>query len=488
MQTEAESKDAQTVDGGWVSRCQSIEKWIAAIFGVALCLPITIPWIVLVSGIFLWLAKRCVAAPNPVAPTPGAQDPAADPGAQASRLLRIFLAIKDDFCKTPLSLPIAAFSLVCLVSGLVNGGLRDVSPVLSTLRTFLVYFWGVQVFREQPNLKRAQMTWLLSAAAVAGLLGTFEQLSGFHIGGFQYLQGTGFLSGPMAFAGQMQLFAFLAIGIALTGGMSASAAGPGSAGSGSAGVSPASTSSASASSGSIIASQIWFDGALTATVLGLVFACERSAWLGFVVAVPVVACMVSWRAMAKVLIGGLLVACLVWFTVPAVQTRLTPLVSNWRNDPSMRGRLKVWDTAVSLFLHDGKSIVIGVGPTHFPHVHLDEALVPGIKVKDYLDHAHSNYLQMLATTGILGLISYLWLSFASIQLAWINYRQSIGFDRALGLGIIGGLISLMVAGIFEYNFGTGQVRLTQWFLLSLLAAQPLRNLPGSKQPGSEGAH
>jgi hypothetical protein len=80
---------------------------------------------------------------------------------------------------------------------------------------------------------------------------------------------------------------------------------------------------------------------------------------------------------------------------------------------------------------------------------------------------------MLATTGILGLLSYLWLSFAAIRLAWINYRYAIGFDRSLGLGIMGGLISLMVAGIFEYNFGTGQVRLAQWFLLSLLCAVPI---------------
>src|ERR1700722_19338686 len=114
----------------------------------------------------------------------------------------------------------------------------------------------------------------------------------------------------------------------------------------------------------------------------------------------------------------------------------------------MRGRMKVWETAYSLFVHDGKSMLIGVGPTHFPHVYLDEAAVPGIKVKAYLDHAHSNYLQMLATTGILGLLSYLWLSLASIRLAWINYRRGEGFDRCLALGIMGGLISLMVAGIF----------------------------------------
>jgi hypothetical protein len=49
---------------------------------------------------------------------------------------------------------------------------------------------------------------------------------------------------------------------------------------------------------------------------------------------------------------------------------------------------------------------------------------------------------------------------------------------------MGGLISLMVAGIFEYNFGTGQVRLAQWFLLSLLAAVPITAADGFPATGS----
>jgi O-antigen ligase len=323
-------------------------------------------------------------------------------------------------------------------------------------------------------LKKAEVVCLLSAAAVSGLFGTFEQLSGFHLGNFRYLQGTGFFSGPMAFAGQMQLFSFLAIGIAMSGGA--------------ADLWPAATDravpeAATAGAGPVSARlgsarRMWFFSTLVATVLGLIFACERSAWLGFAVSVVMVACLVSWRVMAKVMVAGLLMACLAWFTVPVVQTRLTPLLHP-QQDASMRGRMKVWETACSLFIHDGKSILIGVGPTHFPHVYLDEAVVPGIKVKDYLDHAHSNYLQMLSTSGILGLISYLWLSLASIRLTWINYRAGVGFERGLALGIMGGLISLMVAGIFEYNFGTGQVRMAQWFLLSLLAAAPLSAATGT---------
>jgi len=33
---------------------------------------------------------------------------------------------------------------------------------------------------------------------------------------------------------------------------------------------------------------------------------------------------------------------------------------------------------------------------------------------------------------------------------------------------LGSTAALMVAGIFEYNFGTAQVRLAQWFVLAML--------------------
>lgn len=42
------------------------------------------------------------------------------------------------------------------------------------------------------------------------------------------------------------------------------------------------------------------------------------------------------------------------------------------------------------------------------------------------------------------------------------------------------MVSLAVAGIFEYNFGSGQVKLIQWFLLALL----LPSLLVAKGPAS----
>ena len=50
---------------------------------------------------------------------------------------------------------------------------------------------------------------------------------------------------------------------------------------------------------------------------------------------------------------------------------------------------------------------------------------------------------------------------------------SLNLRRYIALGIAGGTIALMVSGLFEYNFGTAQVRLMQWFVLGMLIKVPI---------------
>ncbi len=107
-----------------------------------------------------------------------------------------------------------------------------------------------------------------------------------------------------------------------------------------------------------------------------------------------------------------------------------------------------------------------MGPSHFPSItDIPEALVPG-KSTD-LNHAHSNYLQILATLGIIGFVAFMALLVFSLRAA-LQQSPGIGWPGGVGLGTFGALVSLMVAGIFEYNFGAGQVKLAEWFLLGSL--------------------
>jgi O-antigen ligase len=264
----------------------------------------------------------------------------------------------------------------------------------------------------------------------------------------------------MAFAGQMHLFSLLALALLVTG--------------------------AHQQLLFPLAGVRWFTLVVSGNVLGLIFASERSAWLGFAFGAFFILLMVSWRLTLKISAVSAVVAVVAWNALPVFQKRLLPLL-DWQHDVGTRARLTLWTEAFRLFQQNP---LFGVGLRKFPHLYIPEALVPG--QARYLGHAHSNYLQMLATTGLFGFGMYCWLICASIKLAVSQFlapdpgslgpvgaiKRKLGVRQAIGLGLTGALVSLAVAGIFEYNFGTSQVRLAEWFLLALLVP-PCRSQPKS---------
>lgn len=356
----------------------------------------------------------------------------------------------------PLSVPIFAYAVAITICGAFHGEVKEAFASFMSLRPLVVYFWAFDAFNANQRLQLRAVGWLLSLSAVAGLWGTVQQIMGYHPFGFHYLQGTGFLSGPMAFAGQMQLFSMLALTMWFLKGYEEMPR----------------PFNHKLSVAAIVAGN----------VLGVIFASERSAWLGFAVAVFIAASLYSWRFSVRMLCAGTSAALIAWYCIPVFQKRLLPLL-DWHHDISTQARLLVWSKSWSLFQDNP---IFGVGVRGFPHIVIPEALVPG--QPQYLAHAHSNYLHALATTGIVGCSLFIWLLCASLDLCWKQYCGALAklqcaqnaitdtyetytcwrFKSAIGLGLFAGLISLAIAGLFEYNFGTGQVRLSEWFLLALL--------------------
>jgi O-antigen ligase len=258
----------------------------------------------------------------------------------------------------------------------------------------------------------------------------------------------------MAYAGQMQLFSLVALGLAL--GNSAKDNVKGS-----------------------VRNKLYAYGLAVFNCLGVLFAAERSAWLGFLAGVVSLSAMKSFRFLLKSALALALVGIFSFMFVPVVKQRLSPLV-NWQQDIGTRVRLQIWQQSVDVWK---KSPILGVGICRFPRIDVPEAIVPG-RSKD-LNHAHSNYFQMLACLGIIGLVAYLFLwiwILVSIAKSYLISR-SCGdtassadlAERSLMLGLFASTIALLVSGLFEYNFGTAQVRLAQWFLLSMYVNKVTRS-------------
>jgi O-antigen ligase len=337
----------------------------------------------------------------------------------------------------PLICPLLIFAAAAVVSGLANAGIPEATKSFCALRGFFVYLWAYWAFSLNTNFKTFSIASMLVAGAIAGLWATVEQLTNFHPFSFQWLQGTGFLSAPMAFSGLTQVFSLLALGIALKDKGSSL---PGK-----------------------LSEPIVFSLILVCNWLGVVFAAERSAWLGVAVSLFITCMLVSRRA---TIFSGLFIivgSMIGWLALPVVRDRLSSLI-DWQNDVSVKTRFVLWQKAWQTFQH---SPIFGVGIRQFPHIYIPEALQQGHVA---LDHAHNNYLHILATTGLVGLCAYLYVWFCALKLSFLNQKtpQYTSTERGIYLGIFAGIVSLSVSGLFEYNFGTAQVRLAEWFLLAML--------------------
>lgn len=339
--------------------------------------------------------------------------------------------------RAPLLWPLMAFCLCIFISGLPNGGLVEAMKSLATTRGLLVYLIAYQSLHAGAG-SRAMLNTLLVCGAVSGLFAVIQQVFNFHPFTYPYLQATGFLGDPMSFAGLMQLTSFLALGLSLGGrrGSDDRFLWPGNP---------------------------WaFRLMVLANFLGLIFASERSAWLGMLVALPIVFLYVSPRLFWRGSLVLILASLLAWSFVPVVKTRLASL-AHLEQDVSVKARLIVWSKGWQTFQEHPW---LGVGARNFPHIDMPEAIVPDHS-KD-LNHAHNNYLQVLATTGVVGFAAFLVLLIAALCLAYRQAGFASFYQGGIGLGLFGALVSLSVAGLFEYNFGSGQVKLVQWCLLALL--------------------
>jgi len=401
-----------------LAKCQAL---LVVLYAISLPLSLTASWAVLLSGIAVWILQAIVGRrPSPASPALAPSLP-------------------------PLAAPLGVFAGVVTVSGLVNGGLGEAGKSLESLRALLVYFWAYQVFAGSRLAMVVSVQALLAVGACAGVWGMVQQLFHFHPFGYPYLQGTGFLGSPMAFAGQMQIFGLLALGVLLSGGYGRLR--------------------------QLLAGRVRFGAVTAANLVGVVFASERGAWLGVIAGIISLAGIYSWRALLKSCLTLAVVSLAAWATIPVVQTRLAPL-QHWQEDVSTRVRLFLWRESINRWR---QSPILGVGIRRYPHFNIPEAIVPGRSTD--INHAHSNYFQILTTTGVVGLAAYLWLWLCALRMA-LGQAGTAGdsLDRGLALGVFAATVALMVSGAFEYNFGTSQVRLAQWFALALIG-----NAGGSKR-------
>ena len=206
----------------------------------------------------------------------------------------------------------------------------------------------------------------------------------------------------------------------------------------------------------------WFYPAFALVSLALLLSLTRNAWLGFLTAATILIAMrkVRWVIAVPVVIAIVFVGSLLIFP-SAVANRMSSVFNP--NETSNRDRLQM--------LRSGWEIikdypVTGVGIDMIKNVY------PQYRSPDSVfrnnQHLHNNIVQMAAENGILALIAWLWLigKVISDLIRWKRNEMSRE-EQFMIHGTIGIVISLFVAGMFEYNFGDSEIKMLFLVLITL---------------------
>lgn len=206
----------------------------------------------------------------------------------------------------------------------------------------------------------------------------------------------------------------------------------------------------------------WFYPAFALLSLSLLLSLTRSAWLGFLAASFVLIAMrkVRWVfAIPAVVLIIFLASVLIFPSV--VAARMSSIFNP--DETSNKDRL--------LMARSGWQIIqdyplTGVGNDMIKRVY------PRYRAPDSPHrtnpHLHNNLIQLAAENGIIAVLVWLWFVGRILYDLW-HWKRSVMNPEEMFMihGTIGIVISLFVAGMFEYNFGDSEIKMLFLLLVSI---------------------
>lgn len=204
-----------------------------------------------------------------------------------------------------------------------------------------------------------------------------------------------------------------------------------------------------------VAAVAWLVGAL-----GFALTLVRGAWVGFGVAVAVLACTLRRQTLT---FAGVLLVGAATLAVPGVLPRVLSFVDP--SDPTARERVAMMSAGATLLREHP---VAGIGPGQVKRLYPQYA--PDYAIRRHTSHLHNTPLQIAVERGLVGLVLWLWIFaafFARVRTIWRRLPAEAGQDRALLAGCAAALVAFLVGGLFEYNFGDTEVLMVALSLMAL---------------------
>ncbi len=206
--------------------------------------------------------------------------------------------------------------------------------------------------------------------------------------------------------------------------------------------------------------------------MGLLMCFSRGVWLSVIVAVGFMLLQLGRGVTHKkiVFIGAAGVILVVCLSLPGVYDIVIERVSSAVDVSyaSNRARLLRWGQALVMFL---ESPILGKGYGAFAMLYEEDVALVGSYTAQYQLGAHSEYLQVMAELGVVGLGVWIWLNFAFLRYGFRALRTiDDGFYRSIVIGLMAAEVSLMVHFTVNNLLNGDAIGVPFWGIYGLLPA------------------
>jgi O-antigen ligase len=202
--------------------------------------------------------------------------------------------------------------------------------------------------------------------------------------------------------------------------------------------------------------------------LGLTY--SRGAWIAFVLAIFLLG-LKNWR----VLIPSMLIAGVFLFLFyPKLNENRDPITS-FKAFADYNNRLGYWSRSIHV-IRDYP--VLGTGVNTYSTVQWRYENEWG-----WGGYPHNSYLQMTAETGVVGLLSFLWLLFSLYKNSFRNLKKMQRPElRFLLISFLTGLSGLLIHSFFDTTLYSVQLSSFMWLLMGLIVALQYAEEPNPENP------
>jgi O-antigen ligase len=198
-----------------------------------------------------------------------------------------------------------------------------------------------------------------------------------------------------------------------------------------------------------------------ASIIAVIGTFARSIWLSFAVVIPIFGIVKGKRIGSFVISTFLAIAVLCFIFVPTIRDRAYSSIVPSENQT----RLNLWKTSINI----SKDFPLtGIGEDNFDYY------FGRYKIEGYYDvtvHPHNDYLTILVSSGIPGLIAFLAIWFIIVQIGFKTHKySSTPFLKELALGGTLAIIGFMIGGLFQNYYGTFSNCWGWWLIAGLTMA------------------